>query len=87
MEGQLRQAVDILRSGGIVAFPTDTVYGLGANADNEQAVLKVYEAKKRPLDMALPLLISDVSRITEVARDVPELAWRLALAGGLRCLL
>jgi len=90
MEGQFPEAVDILRSGGIVAFPTDTVYGLGADATNEGAILKIYAAKKRPLQTALPLLLSDASEIANVARDIPELAWRLAerfLPGGLTLVL
>ena len=90
MEGQFPEAVDILRSGGIVAFPTDTVYGLGADATNEGAILKIYAAKKRPLQTALPLLLSDASEIADVARDIPELAWRLAerfLPGGLTLVL
>jgi L-threonylcarbamoyladenylate synthase len=61
MEGQLLEAVDILRGGGVVAFSTDTVYGLGADATNENAILKVYQAKKRPLQNAIPLLLSDAS--------------------------
>jgi L-threonylcarbamoyladenylate synthase len=90
MEGQLLEAVDILRGGGVVAFSTDTVYGLGADATNENAILKVYQAKKRPLQNAIPLLLSDASEIADVARDIPQLAWRLAerfLPGGLTLVL
>ena len=90
MEGQLLEAVDILRCGGVVAFPTDTVYGLGADATNENAILKVYQAKKRPLQSAIPLLLSDTSDIANVARDIPAVAWRLAerfLPGGLTLVL
>ncbi|MFQ5925342.1 MAG: L-threonylcarbamoyladenylate synthase, partial [Dehalococcoidia bacterium] len=78
MDDQIRQAIDILKRGGIVAFPTDTVYGLGANALNEEAVARVYEAKGRPRHLALPLLLADISQIAAVARPVPEIAWRLA---------
>jgi len=90
MEGQLREAVEILRGGGIVAYPTDTVYGLGADATNERAIFKIYAAKKRPLESAIPLLLSNASEITNVARDIPEIAWRLAerfLPGGLTLIL
>jgi len=90
MVNQIEQAIDILKKGGIVAFPTDTVYGLGANAGDEEAVLRVYEAKGKPRHLPLPLLLGDVSQITAVARDVPELAWRLAqhfLPGGLTLVL
>ncbi len=75
---ELDQAVAILRRGGLVAYPTDTVFGLGANAFSEQAVLRVFQAKKRPLNMALPLLLADVSQLSQVALHIPELAWRLA---------
>jgi L-threonylcarbamoyladenylate synthase len=78
MKDQLRQAIDTLKEGGIVAFPTDTVYGLGANALNESAILRVYRVKERPRHLALPLLLADVSEITSVAIDVPEIAWQLA---------
>ncbi len=90
MEGQIHQAIDTLKNGGIVAFPTDTVYGLGASAFDEGAVLRVYEAKGKPRRLALPLLLADVSQIGAVARDVPEIAWRLAkhfLPGGLTLVL
>lgn len=78
MDDQIKQAIEALKKGGIVAFPTDTVYGLGASAFDEEAVAKVYRAKKRPCHLALPLLLGDVSQIADVARDVPEIAWRLA---------
>lgn len=90
MEDQIEQAIAILKRGGIVAFPTDTVYGLGANARDDDAVARVYEAKKRPRHLALPLLLADISQIEDVARDVPDLAWALArrfLPGGLTLVL
>lgn len=90
MEGQLLEAVDILRSGGVLAFPTDTVYGLGADAANEEAIRKIYAVKGRPLQAAIPLLLSNASQIADVARDIPPLAWQLAerfLPGGLTMVL
>ncbi len=90
MDGQIQQAIETLRRGGIVAYPTDTVYGLGASALDDGAVAKVYEAKGRPRHLALPLLLSSVSQIAVVATDVPEIAWRLAerfLPGGLTLIL
>ena len=62
---------------GLVAYPTDTVYGLGAGAYIEPAVQWLYLVKKRPEDMALPLLLADMSQISEVAEQVPETAWVL----------
>ncbi len=90
MDGQIQQAIETLRRGGIVAYPTDTVYGLGASSLDVGAVAKVYEAKGRPRHLALPLLLSSVSQIAAVATDVPEIAWRLAecfLPGGLTLIL
>ena len=57
----LRQAADSLRAGGLVAFPTDTVYGLGALVWNEAGIGRIYVAKERPPEKAIPILLSDVS--------------------------
>jgi len=75
---QVKQAISILKQGGIVAFPTDTVYGLGACISIPQAVERVYQVKGRPRSMALPLLLADKSQIGEVAYPVPPIAWLLA---------
>ena len=74
---QIERGISILREGGLVAFPTDTVYGLGAAANLPQAVARVYKVKQRPRNMPLPLLLADVSQIGEVAESVPEVAWLL----------
>ncbi|MCK4369391.1 MAG: threonylcarbamoyl-AMP synthase [Dehalococcoidales bacterium] len=78
IQQQIEQAITILKQGGIVAFPTDTVYGLGAGISIGRAVERVYQVKKRPRSMALPLLLSDKSQIGEVAQPVPQVAWLLA---------
>jgi L-threonylcarbamoyladenylate synthase len=78
MERQIARAVRILKKGGVVAFPTDTLYGLGANAFDEDAVLKIYEIKSRPRDLALTLLLADIAQIKVVGEDIPKLAWELA---------
>jgi len=78
VQKQVEQAISILKEGGIVACPTDTVYGLGAAVNLPQAVERVYRIKERPLSMALPLLLADKSQIAEVAEPVPAIAWRLA---------
>ena len=74
----LEKAVSALNRGGLVAFPTDTLYALGAHAFMEEAVSRVYEAKGRPQGMALPLLLSGPGEIDRVAVDVPQAAWDLA---------
>ncbi len=78
IQQQVEKGISILRQGGIVAFPTDTIYGLGACADLRQAVERIYEVKGRPHHMALPLLLANTSQISEVADYVPPVAWLLA---------
>ena len=78
IQQQVEQGIKILKQGGIVAFPTDTVYGLGASISSNQAVERVYQVKKRPHSIALPLLLADKSQIGEVAEAVPAVAWLLA---------
>jgi L-threonylcarbamoyladenylate synthase len=78
IQRQVELGVSILKQGGLVAFPTDTVYGLGARANIPQAVERVYRVKERPPNMALPLLLADMSQISEVAEPVPPIAWLLA---------
>lgn len=74
---QIKKGVAILKQGGLVAFPTDTVYGLGACAYIPQAVERVYQVKGRPKDMALPLLVANNTQISEVAENIPPVAWLL----------
>lgn len=78
VQRQVERGISILKQGGVIAFPTDTVYGLGASARIDEAVERVYRLKKRPRSMALPLLLADVSELSEVAEFVPEYAWLLA---------
>ena len=78
IQQQVALGISVLKRGGLVAFPTDTVYGLGAGANIPQAVARVYQVKQRPLNMALPLLLADVSQMSEVAEPVPAIAWLLA---------
>lgn len=90
IQQQVENGISILKQGGIVAFPTDTVYGLGACIHISQAVERVYIIKERPRNMALPLLLADVSQIREVAEFVPQIAWLLAhnfLPGALTIIL
>jgi len=74
---ELDVAGEIIRSGGIVAFPTETVYGLGANALDEAAVKKIFEAKGRPSDNPLIVHICDKSQICELAQEVSDAAQKL----------
>lgn len=71
---KIRFAADVIRAGGLVAFPTETVYGLGANALDETAVKKIFEAKGRPSDNPLIMHIADKKAVFEIANYVPEKA-------------
>ncbi len=76
-KNDLKTAGEIIRSGGLVAFPTETVYGLGANALDEAAVKKIFVAKGRPSDNPLIVHIGDISQIYELAEDINENARKL----------
>ena len=73
----LAEAVAVLRAGGLVCFPTDTVYGVAAHAYLPEAVERLYVVKERARDKAIPLLLGDIEDVEQVARDVPELGYRL----------
>ena len=77
IQTQIEKGISILKQGGVVAFPTDTVYGLGASANIHQAVERIYKVKERPRNMALPLLLAHASQVSEVAELVPPIAWIL----------
>jgi L-threonylcarbamoyladenylate synthase len=78
IQQQVEQATTILKQGGIVACPTDTVYGVVAAINIEPAVERIYQIKGRPRSQALPILLADKSQMVDVAKIVPLLAWRLA---------
>ncbi|SEP00102.1 L-threonylcarbamoyladenylate synthase [Nitrosovibrio sp. Nv6] len=78
MNSQIVAAAALLKAGGIVAFPTETVYGLGADISHPSAVQRIFEIKKRPADHPLIVHIADSSRLTHWAQEVPEQAWQLA---------
>ena len=74
----LSRALAILQAGGLVAFPTDTVYGVGALALDGKAVESIYIAKDRPVEKAIPVLIGDVHELDKVGIDIPEIGRKLA---------
>ncbi len=75
---QLQEAAKIIREGGLVAFPTETVYGLGANALNPEAVKSIFVAKNRPVDNPVIVHIADRADMDVYAKDIPQLARVLA---------
>jgi L-threonylcarbamoyladenylate synthase len=80
LEEALSRAAECLRDGSLVAFPTDTLYALGALACHDEAVGGLFEAKKRPFDKPLPLLLASDRDVKEMAASVPEVAERLMKA-------
>lgn len=74
----IKEAAEKIRDGGIVAFPTETVYGLGADAFNPKAVVKIFEAKERPLEDPLILHIAQREDLYKSTEDIPDIALRLA---------
>ncbi len=77
-ELDIKNAVAVLRAGGLVAFPTETVYGLGADASSLEAVKKIFAAKGRPHDHPLIVHIADAVQLANWARDIPPAAGKLA---------
>ena len=76
----IQAALDVLRRGGLVAFPTDTVYGVAADAFSSTAIDRLYEAKGRDATKAIPVLLGDLDALTRVAAALPPHAYRLAHA-------
>ena len=72
------QSLKVLRRGGLVAFPTDTVYGVGALAFNEDAVKSIYTAKDRPVEKAIAILLGGLEDLDKVTLEVPQKAAKLA---------
>ncbi len=75
--GDAAAAAEILKSGGLVAIPTETVYGLGADGLNTEAVRHIFEVKGRPQDNPLILHVADAQALERWCRDIPETAWEL----------
>ena len=77
MKEQIQRALEVLRSGGVILYPTDTVWGIGCDATDPEAVAKVYEIKKREDSKSLVLLASDMDMICRYVKEVPEMAIQL----------
>lgn len=74
---ELEKPARIIKNGGIVVFPTETVYGIGANGLNAEAVKRIYEIKKRPLTKPINLLVNSVEMIEKVAKDITPLEYAI----------
>ena len=80
MQVNLEQAIALLKSGNVVAIPTETVYGLAADASNDAALRQVYAIKQRPADSPLIVHIAEVGQVKDWAAEFPPLAQKLAQA-------
>ena len=76
-EDDIRQAVETMRKGGVILYPTDTVWGIGCDAANAEAVKRVYEIKQREDSKALICLVDSDARMQRYFRNVPDVAWQL----------
>jgi L-threonylcarbamoyladenylate synthase len=88
--GATERAVALLHKGEPIAFPTDTVYGIGVHAFQPEAVNRLFDLKRRPAQVPIPLLLPDVETVRTTCTDVPAIAWRLAARfwpGGLTLVL
>lgn len=76
-EEDIRQAVETMKKGGVILYPTDTVWGIGCDATNEKAVAKVYEIKRRADSKAMICLTDSDVRLQRYVRNAPEVAWNI----------
>ncbi|MBI2852428.1 MAG: threonylcarbamoyl-AMP synthase [Chloroflexi bacterium] len=75
IEEQVKQGIAVLRRGGVIAYPTDTVYGLGASLNRPEAVARIYEVKGRRRNLALPVLLADILQIADITNGIPPSTW------------
>lgn len=77
MHNDIKKALDVLHSGGVILYPTDTIWGIGCDATNPEAVKRVYEIKKREDSKAMLVLMENPNRLNSYVDEVPEIAWDL----------
>ncbi|HOI26640.1 MAG TPA: L-threonylcarbamoyladenylate synthase [Paludibacteraceae bacterium] len=77
LEEDLKNAVKVLKEGGVILYPTDTIWGLGCDATNEKAVKKTFEIKKREDSKSMLVLTDSAAKVERLVNDVPAIAWDL----------
>ena len=77
LEDDIKKAVEVMRKGGVILYPTDTVWGIGCDATNAEAVARVYEIKHREDSKAMICLVDNDNRLQRYVRNVPDVAWQL----------
>lgn len=73
----LKRALDTLRNGGIILYPTDTIWGIGCDATNSDAVKRIFDLKKRADSKSMLVLVNSEAALERIIKDVPEIAWQL----------
>ena len=73
----LKEPAQIIKKGGIVIFPTETVYGIGTNGLDENAIQKLYEVKQRPLNKPISLLVNNIEMVEKIAKNITEVEYKL----------
>lgn len=77
MKEEIKRACEVMKQGGVILYPTDTVWGIGCDATNEEAVKRVYEIKKRADSKAMLVLVDNPVKVSFYVREVPNVAWDL----------
>ncbi len=77
MQEDINKALEVLRNGGIILYPTDTIWGIGCDATNEEAVRKIYQLKNRDDSKSMLVLLDNEAKLNSYVTQVPELAWDL----------
>lgn len=76
-EADIKKCIEVMKRGGIILYPTDTIWGIGCDATNADAVKRIYELKRRTDNKAMLVLIDDENRLDRYINDVPEIAYQL----------
>ena len=74
---EVANALEVLQNGGIILYPTDTVWGIGCDASNEKAVAKIYELKKRAETKSMIVLVNGEKLMHNTFKEIPEVAWQI----------
>ncbi len=77
MNEDIKKAIEVLKQGGIILYPTDTIWGIGCDATNEEAVEKLYAIKQRDKSKSMLILLDNPVKVQTYIKDVPEIAWDL----------
>jgi L-threonylcarbamoyladenylate synthase len=77
MDQEIDKCIAVLKKGGTILYPTDTIWGIGCDATNEKAINKIYKLKKRPETKSLIILLEDASKLGNYVKKIPDIAWDL----------